>query len=145
MAKAYIWKKSKKLKAKARLLKRRYGRLLREVKLKETRFVYLEEGGKLNWLGKVTRVQELFNLYTIPRNLRFIVVLNKDKINAEFPKNHRKIITLIVLLHELLHIGPKGKLRRHDIEDFRVVLEKFGVNWTLPRSASVMKALSQSG
>lgn len=39
----------------------------------------------------------------------------------------------ILMYHELLHIGmePAGKLviRPHDIEDFRVILDEYGMDW----------------
>ena len=36
----------------------------------------------------------------------------------------------IVALHELLHIdAEKEKLVKHNIEDFRVILEEYGINW----------------
>lgn len=37
----------------------------------------------------------------------------------------------IVILHELLHIDPEDpeKLLKHDVEDFSVILKKYGVDW----------------
>lgn len=36
----------------------------------------------------------------------------------------------IVMIHELLHIDlEKGKLKKHDVEDFRDIIERFGLNW----------------
>ena len=39
---------------------------------------------------------------------------------------------ILCLFHELLHVaeGPSGyKLRRHDLEDFKALVEVFGPNW----------------
>lgn len=37
---------------------------------------------------------------------------------------------LAVLFHELLHIDSEvGKTVRHDVEDFRLMVDKLGVNW----------------
>lgn len=35
----------------------------------------------------------------------------------------------LVVFHELLHISTDGKLRSHDVQDFRTILEEFGLNW----------------
>ena len=35
----------------------------------------------------------------------------------------------ILLLHELMHIGDDGSLKRHDIEDFYSILNQFGLGW----------------
>lgn len=37
----------------------------------------------------------------------------------------------IVIYHELLHIDPEdpSKLIKHDVEDFKKVLEEFGISW----------------
>jgi len=36
----------------------------------------------------------------------------------------------IVVLHELLHIDIEhDKLKKHDVEDFKYILEKYGVSW----------------
>lgn len=37
---------------------------------------------------------------------------------------------LAILFHELLHISSElGKTVRHDVEDFRIMVDKLGVNW----------------
>ncbi len=46
----------------------------------------------------------------------------------------------VLLLHELMHIGvditEKGNLKKylvpHSIQDFRYILEKYGLNWDAP-------------
>ena len=46
----------------------------------------------------------------------------------------------VLLLHELMHIGlevsEKGELKKyiipHSVQDFRYILEKYGLNWTNP-------------
>ena len=47
----------------------------------------------------------------------------------------------ILLLHELLHVGidwdkngeEKYTVRPHDIEDFRTIIDRYGLDWELPR------------
>lgn len=49
----------------------------------------------------------------------------------------------IVLFHELLHIGiepgPDGdeiySVRKHDLEDFKIIVDRFGTDWTKGKSA----------
>lgn len=36
----------------------------------------------------------------------------------------------VLLYHELLHIGEDGKLRGHNIMDFKTILEQYGIDWT---------------
>jgi len=44
----------------------------------------------------------------------------------DLPKDKQKI----VVIHELLHIDAESeKLLKHDIEDFRAILENYGINW----------------
>ena len=47
----------------------------------------------------------------------------------------------ILLLHELLHVGidwdkngeEKYTVRPHDIEEFRTIIDRYGLDWELPR------------
>ena len=39
----------------------------------------------------------------------------------------------ILLFHELLHVGvfeDKLYVRQHDLEDFKIIIEKYGVHWS---------------
>jgi hypothetical protein len=54
--------------------------------------------------------------------------------------NFSKEQMLILILHELMHVGleltEKGDLKKyivpHSIQDFRYILEKYGLNWNQP-------------
>ena len=37
----------------------------------------------------------------------------------------------ILLEHEIMHIDPKGGVRPHDLEDFKAIISKYGVDWNL--------------
>ena len=37
----------------------------------------------------------------------------------------------VLLFHELLHIGEGGSLRQHNVQDFRIILEEYGLNWSI--------------
>ena len=70
------------------------------------------------------RVQEVFKAY-LPYD--FIITFYSRN-TAFLDDNQQKIL----MLHELRHItlGEKGlKLRPHDIEDFKEILEKYGLDW----------------
>lgn len=51
----------------------------------------------------------------------------------------------ILILHELLHVGIKFAdngdesyfIRPHDIEDFRQIIDKYGLDWDLPEWSEV--------
>ena len=39
----------------------------------------------------------------------------------------------VVILHELLHVGVDDDtkyVKRHDLNDFKMIIERFGVNWS---------------
>lgn len=49
----------------------------------------------------------------------------------------------ILLFHELLHInieftdaGEKYSINPHDLEDFRLIIEKYGPNWDRPQASA---------
>jgi len=54
----------------------------------------------------------------------FIITVYEPNI-MDFPEEKLPI----VVFHELLHIGTDGKLIDHDIKDFRLILEEYGLNW----------------
>jgi hypothetical protein len=110
-------------------------------------------GSTAKWLGKCFPIKIPFNIIPmfmincfkdlgivdersvadIPEELydiRYIIALNNDKIeeSAEGPVLSR--IEQITLLHELAHIGPDMEgTEKHDCEDFKFVLDKFGTHW----------------
>ena len=46
----------------------------------------------------------------------------------------------ILLFHELLHVGIDGDsffVRPHDIEDFRCIIDRFGLDWDAPDGLQV--------
>jgi len=61
-------------------------------------------------------------------NFRILIQTN-DCNYAPLPKNAK----ILVMHHELRHVGvnSKGgyKMVRHDVEDFREYLEKYGIGW----------------
>ena len=67
-------------------------------------------------------VAELFDI-------RFIITLNDDSISMAGGDIQR--MEDGVLVHELMHIHPTGdKLVKHDIEDFKDLVQQFGPYWT---------------
>jgi len=41
-----------------------------------------------------------------------------------------------VIFHELLHIASEeGKTIKHDVQDFRIIVDKVGVNWAAPNKS----------
>lgn len=50
----------------------------------------------------------------------------------------------LVIFHELLHVGiiqdPDGgesyKINKHDLEDFKIIVDRYGVNWNQPGGAA---------
>jgi hypothetical protein len=38
----------------------------------------------------------------------------------------------LLIYHELRHIDPDGSVRKHDIEDFKEIINNFGLGWANP-------------
>lgn len=71
------------------------------------------------------KVPEMYRLFA---PYEFIVTIYEPSVR-EFCDEQLRIL----IFHELLHIGCKnGKtfVRPHDLEDFKSIIEKYGVNWT---------------
>lgn len=80
-------------------------------------------------LGKCVRIDELYQTY-VPFD--FFIIIYAPNITL-LDRDQKKIL----LHHELLHIGieeTKGELKYrvvpHDVEDFRLILEKYGLDWS---------------
>ena len=49
----------------------------------------------------------------------------------------------ILIFHELLHVGvvdDKFYIRNHDLEDFKCIVEKYGVDWDCEQLKDVLKS-----
>lgn len=84
---------------------------------------------KLSKLGLMdlegVRNLEGFDIFDI----RFIVVLNDDAISQAEGDLQR--VEDLALFHEMLHIHPDGdRVVKHDLEDFSVLVDKFGPYWS---------------
>lgn len=76
--------------------------------------------------GECMKVKEIYQLYA-PYD--FLIVLYEPNI-SHLDREQLKIL----LYHELLHVGisfdgAEFKIRPHDVEDFRTVLEQYGLDW----------------
>ncbi len=71
------------------------------------------------------RVPEIYQALTMYDFLIVIYLPNIADLNTEQKR--------ILMYHELLHIGIDGngsaKIVPHDIEDFRTIIEKYGIDW----------------
>lgn len=75
------------------------------------------------------KVKEIYNLYT---EFDFIITVYSPNV-AGLTEEQKEIL----MYHELLHVGVHesnaGELvyvtNPHDVEDFKVVLEKYGLDW----------------
>ncbi len=68
----------------------------------------------------------------------FVIVIYKERIFGFHPEQLR-----ILIMHELMHIGVKedsetGEITlhtaKHDLEDFRYIIERFGTGWADDRN-----------
>ena len=82
--------------------------------------------------GKCVKVPPLYQIFA-PYD--FIIVLYPENFKW-FDEKQKKIL----LHHELMHIGveelPDGSLGRkivpHDVEDFKTIIDKHGLEWPIP-------------
>ncbi|MDC1299895.1 putative metallopeptidase [bacterium] len=109
-------------------------------------------GSKAKWLGKCYFIDKTpialipkFVVYQLSKfglldlskastpdgdifDLKYVIVLNDDAISGSVGELQR--VEDATLLHELMHISPCGtKLVKHDLEDFKGLVDKFGAHW----------------
>lgn len=91
------------------------------------------EGMKGRFLAQCRRITEPY--WTMLREkYDFVILYNMDMIEyrlqmSKASKKQKTRYLKLITLHELMHIGEEGKLRRHDREDFAFLLKKFGIDW----------------
>lgn len=78
--------------------------------------------------GECKKIEEIYQLYT---PFDFLVIIYAPNI-IELSDEQKKIL----LYHELLHIGIEEKdgklifrINPHDVEDFRKVIDQYGIDW----------------
>lgn len=145
------WAIDEGLRDRAQNLIDKFPNLLEHVILDQVMFVRLT-GSKSNWHGKcyfigkapmslipkfaVFRLASLgmFDMSQFANieqffDTRFIIAINDDSISRA--EGDIQKVEDITLVHELMHIHRDGdKLVRHDIEDFKILVDQFGAYWT---------------
>ena len=123
-----VWVESKKLRRVGEKVFANYAdKLHPDLGIDRVAFVFLKYS-KTRWLGRCYVIHEPYKRFT---DYDFIVVINYHVLKGEKTKKEFRRILAIVLLHELKHIdAAKGRLVRHNIEDFSSILKEFGINWS---------------
>jgi hypothetical protein len=81
--------------------------------------------GVINLNGTSLNVDSMGDLF----DLRFIIAINDDSIQSAHGDIQR--VEDVTLLHELMHIDSTcEKLVKHDLEDFKSLVDRFGAHWT---------------
>ena len=112
------------------------------IKKHRTRIAYLESNKPAPKSGK-TILGECRTLTAKTRELLaagieesflpdFFIIIYAERIKHFTPEQTR-----ILIMHELMHISVKEdddgnavfRLKKHDMEDFRAIVERFGVDW----------------
>ena len=77
--------------------------------------------------GKYADTRIIRSPYTYFSDYKFIITFYENNVMAMTEAQK-----VLLVYHELLHIDPSfSKLVGHDINDFRILLSKFGVNWDI--------------
>ena len=145
------WQIDEGLRDRAQLLQQNFDNWVGHVNLDQVIFIRLM-GSKAKWHGKCFYIGKpplsLISKYVVMHlskfgllnlegvsdvdldifDIRFAIVINDDSISlAEGDLQRVEDSTLI---HEMMHIDPDGeKLVKHDIEDFKVLVNEFGPFW----------------
>lgn len=90
------------------------------------RVLFLKEDEKTP-KGKFAETRIVRAPYTYFSDYKFIITFYENNVIAMTEAQK-----VLLVYHELLHIDPSfSKLVNHDINDFRILLSKFGINWDI--------------
>lgn len=90
----------------------------------------LKKGGKLI-LGQCEKIPDKYK-WAIPAD--FTITLFEPNITG-ISKEQLKIL----ILHELLHVG-NGEIIPHDVEDFRMIIDRYGLDWASKNEPNIIDA-----
>ena len=108
---------------------------LEYIKNSNVSIIYLNSDAEKKSRGKITcgeceKVPDKYK-WSIPAD--FIITVFEPNV-----ENFTEEQIRILLFHELLHIGieedgneEKYYVRPHDLEDFKLIIERFGIEWSL--------------
>jgi hypothetical protein len=116
--------------------------ILNDIKESEVTILYLSSDYEKKSKGKIVcgeceKIPDKYK-WSIPAD--FTITIYEPNVIG-FTDEQMKIL----LLHELLHVGIKFTdngdesyfIRPHDIEDFRQIIDKYGLDWDLPEWSEV--------
>lgn len=116
--------------------------LLNDIKESEVTILYLSSDYEKKSKGKVVcgeceKIPDKYK-WSIPAD--FTITIYEPNVVTFTDEQMR-----ILIFHELLHVGIKftddGQesyfIRPHDIEDFRTIIERYGLDWNIPEWSEV--------
>ena len=111
--------------------------LLADIRQSEATIVYLSSDKEKKSKGKAVcgECEKIPDKYKWAIPADFTITIYEPNV-ITFTDEQIKIL----LLHELLHVGieiqgdglEKYSIRPHDIEDFRAIIDRYGLDWNLP-------------
>lgn len=120
-----------------KLLGRFGGKLIEDISPDNIICIKTTGGEKLRWWGRIHRITFPYSVFV---DYSYIIEVNVDKVaEACETKLQRKNMTIATLFHELRHIMDDGTLRRHDVEDFYMLLKIVGVERDYPNSPNLLR------
>lgn len=111
--------------------------LLSDIRQSEATIIYLSSDKEKKSKGKTVfgECEKIPDKYKWAIPCDFTITIYEPNVMG-FTEEQMKIL----LLHELLHVGIDYKndgteaysIKPHDIEDFRTIIDRYGLDWNLP-------------
>lgn len=111
--------------------------LLTDIRHSEATIIYLSSDKEKKSKGKAVcgECEKIPDKYKWAIPADFTITIYEPNV-AAFTEDQLKIL----IFHELLHVGIEVKgdgseaysIRPHDIEDFRTIIDRYGLDWNLP-------------
>lgn len=111
--------------------------LLADIRQSEATIVYLSSDKEKKSKGRAVcgECEKIPDKYKWAIPADFTITIYEPNVIAFTEEQMR-----ILMLHELLHVGieiqddgsEKYSVRPHDIEDFRTIIDRYGLDWNLP-------------
>lgn len=123
--------------------------LLTNIRHSEATIIYLSSDKEKKSKGKLVlgECEKINSKYKWAIPCDFTITLYEPNI-VNLSKDQLRIL----IFHELLHVGIEEKngeeqysVRPHDIEDFRTIIDRYGIDWNIPEWEALEDGYEEDG